>query len=354
MHPILATPRRFGLYLFVFLQAGVLLAELMVRGEPAPRLQVWAITVPLMLVHAWSCLASWYLCRSTSLDETRPAQLAGVHLTAAAVAGTLLLGVGTAWSRLLANEERFRQGALLFAENRILVFVFAVLLFSLAVAVHYVLLALAASQAAEKRAYELRILAQEAELKMLRTQIDPHFLFNSLNSIASLVVSDAAKARQMCLGLGDFLRRSLRLGAREEIPLADEIALVESYLAVERIRFGDRLRFVSRIADGVGEYLVPPLLLQPLVENAVRHGIANLVEPGQVTLEAEARGGRILLAVENDYDAESPPRRGSGIGLANVRRRLAARYAAAATVDVEKTAATFRVRIAMPARSRAS
>lgn len=352
MHPILAKPRYFGLYLFVFLQAGVLLGELMLRDGPATRLAAWAVALPLMLLHAWSCLASWYLCRATRLDDAGVGRLLAVHLAAAAVAALLLLALGSAWARLLAVQESLRAAPEVFAGNRALIFGFALLLFSLAVAVHYVLLAMAASRAAEKRVYELRLLAQEAELKVLRTQIDPHFLFNSLNSIAGLTASDPRTAREMCARLADFLRRSLRLGAREAIPLADELALVESYLAVEKIRFGERLRFERRVAAGAAEVPVPPLLLQPLVENAIRHGIDGLVEPGVVRVEAGLRDGRLRVTVENDYDVESgrrdAGRRGEGIGLANVRRRLAAIYGGAAALEIRRGDATFRVEILLP------
>lgn len=347
MHPILAKPRYFGLYLLVFLQAGLLLGELMLRDGSATRLTAWAVAVPLMLLHAWSCLASWYLCRATRLDDTGLGRLLGVHLAAAVVAALLLLALGGAWTRLLAVQESWRDAPALFAGQRTLIFGFALLLFSLAVAVHYVLLAMAASRAAEKRAYELRLLAQEAELKMLRAQIDPHFLFNSLNSIASLAAAEPQTAREMCVRLAEFLRRSLKLGTREAIPLAEELALVDSYLAVEKIRFGERLRFERRVDDGAAELPVPPLLLQPLVENAVRHGIAGLVEPGTLRVEAGLHDGRLRVTVENDYDAEAPARR-DGIGLANVRRRLAARYGGAATFEIHRGEATFRVEITVP------
>lgn len=347
MHPILAKPRYSVLYLFVFLQVGLLLGELMLRDGATPRITAWAVAVPLMLLHAWSCLASWYLCRATRLDETGLGRLLAVHLAAAGVAGLLLLGVGTAWARALGRLERFREAPALLADHRVLIFGFALLLFSLAVTVHYVLLALAASRVAERRAYELRLLAREAELKTLRAQIDPHFLFNSLNSIAGLTAASPGTARDMCVRLADFLRQSLKLGARESIPLAEELALVESYLAVEKVRFGDRLLFEREIGEGAAEVPVPPLLLQPLVENAIRHGIAGLVEPGTVRVVAGLRDGRLRVTVENDYDAGSR-RQGEGIGLVNVRRRLAARYGGAASLAIEQQGRTFRVDLSLP------
>ena len=120
------------------------------------------------------------------------------------------------------------------------------LLFLLALAVHYVLIAFEAAREAERRQLELEVLTRDAELRALRAQIDPHFLYNSLNSISALTGSDAPGARRMCLLLGEFLRDTLDVGARQRIPLADELALAERFLSIEQVRFGSRLRVERR------------------------------------------------------------------------------------------------------------
>ena len=124
----------------------------------------------------------------------------------------------------------------------------------------------------------------------MRAQLNPHFLFNSLNSINALVGGDPEGARRMCEGLGDFLRRTLQLGAREAVTLGDELALVDRYLAIEQVRFGDRLAVERAIDADALACLLPPLLLQPLVENAIKHGVAERIEGGTVRIAARARG----------------------------------------------------------------
>ncbi len=348
MHPILAQPRRFGLFLAVFLPAGLLLGELMVRG-PASRWEAWAVSVPLMVLHAMSCLAAWYLVRSLSFEERGGELLLAVHLVAGGLASGVLLGAGTVWARLLAAVAGFDGAVALLLANRMLVFVFALLVFSLAVAVHYVVAAVEASQAAARRAYAHRILAREAELKLLRAQIDPHFLFNSLNSISSLVTTDPREAREMCVRLADFLRRSLRLGERQRIPLAEEVALALSYLHIEKVRFGERLRLRVEVDAAAATIEVPPLLLQPLVENAVRHGVAHLVDGGTVTLHASRRGESLRLVVTNEHDPTHPKRRGGGLGLQNVRQRLAVSYGREAALRLDERDGLFRVEVTLPA-----
>ena len=176
------------------------------------------------------------------------------------------------------------------------------LLFWLAAACHYLLIAFEASRDAETRAIELDLLAREAELRALRAQIDPHFIFNSLHSISALTASDPAAARRMCLLLADFLRETLRLGSNSRITLADELALAERFLAIEQVRLGARLQVTRETDPAGGDCLVPPLLLQPLVENAVVHGIAQLVEGGTIRLAATRDG------FDADHHAREPLR----------------------------------------------
>jgi LytS/YehU family sensor histidine kinase len=229
------------------------------------------------------------------------------------------------------------------------IFLNGTLLFLLAAAAHYLLIAVDESRAVEKRSLELQVLAREAELKALRAQIDPHFLFNSLNSISALTVADPAGARRMCLLLADFLRSSLVLGAKQQIPVADELRLVESFLDIEKVRYGQRLAVSREVDPACGAYLVPPLLIQPLMENAIRHGIARLVDGGTVHISVQREGRSLKIAVENPVDPiEGSERNGAGVGLENVRARLSRVFANQASMDVLREDGMFRVLLRIP------
>ncbi len=195
---------------------------------------------------------------------------------------------------------------------------------------------------------ESQVTARDAELRALRAQLNPHFLFNSLNSISALTGPDPEAARTMCQLLGDFLRTSLTLGARERVAFAEELALAERYLAIEQVRFGARLAVEKAVEPAAARCLVPPLLIQPLIENAVKHGVADRVEGGTVRIEARRSGDRLEIAVENPRDPEAPPRRGGGLGLENVRQRLAALDPRGTRVDVFRAAERFRVVLTLP------
>jgi len=193
------------------------------------------------------------------------------------------------------------------------------------------------------------VLARDAELRALRAQINPHFLFNSLNSISALTSIDGARAREMCLLLADFLRLTLGMGEKTAIPFSEELDLLEKFMAIEKVRFGARLRMDEKIDDNAKRCIIPALLLQPLLENAVSHGIAAMADGGMIRLEASVRDGRLSILVENDRDEEAPSRKRSGVGLKNVRSRLEARYGNEATFRAEADDDKFRVTIALPA-----
>jgi LytS/YehU family sensor histidine kinase len=229
-----------------------------------------------------------------------------------------------------------------------MVFVLGVLLFGLVLAIYYLLAAFEQTREAESRALEARVLAVEAELRALRAQIDPHFLFNSLHSIGALAGTDPSAARGMSQRLADFLRASLKFGAMSEISLADELALAEHYLSVEQVRFGSRLRIDLRVAADTTSCRVPPLILQPLVENAVTHGIANLIDGGTISVSTARTVDRLEIAIENPCDPDRRAQPGTGVGLENVRLRLEALFGRRARLDVVRAADRFRVEVTLP------
>jgi two-component system, LytTR family, sensor histidine kinase AlgZ len=186
-------------------------------------------------------------------------------------------------------------------------------------------------------------------LRALRAQINPHFLFNSLNSISALTSTAPARAREMCLLLADFLRLTLGTGEKDVILLSEELELLEKFMAIEKVRFGERLNMEEKVQEEAKRCQVPALLLQPLLENAVSHGIASMADGGWIRLYAQVEDGRLGIIVDNDRDDEAPPRRKGGVGLKNVRSRLEARYGKDAALRVEPSEDRFRVSITLPA-----
>jgi hypothetical protein len=184
-------------------------------------------------------------------------------------------------------------------------------------------------RAAERRAATAERGAQDAQLRALRFQVNPHFLFNTLNALSSLVLSRRAEeAETMIVNLSTFFRSSLALDPADDVSLADEIEFQRLYLDIEKVRFPSRLRVETDIPDDLAAARVPPLLLQPVVENAIRHGVARSRDPVTVAIRAREEAGRLVLIVENDAIPVDPERDtpGTGVGLVNVCERLATRY----------------------------
>jgi hypothetical protein len=207
-----------------------------------------------------------------------------------------------------------------------------------------------AQDAALQRADALRA---RAELAALRGRLDPHFLFNTLHTVGALVRRDPAAAEAGLERLADLLRYVLDHtgGARDEVPLDDELAFVDDYLALEAIRLGDRLRIVRRVDDDVRDARIPSLALQPLVENAIRHGIAPKPAGGTLTLLASRTGDTLEIVVADDGAGATPDTgpSGYGLGLDSLRKRLDATYGSRASLGiVTKPGAGFSVTVRIP------
>ena len=350
MHPVLARGRRLLPYLAATAPLGAVLTVLLARPGAYSLAQAAAVAFPLGVIYAFLGLSAWYPCRSLPLSGTKAPLLLVSHGVAALVTSAVwvLLGAGLSRLDLVPDLSGMAEG---YAAQVPPLFAVGFLLYLLSVALHYVLLAFEEAREAERREAALVLLAREAELRALKAQVQPHFLFNCLNSISALAASDPARAREMCLGLADFLRRSLAVGERTSIGVGEELWLARSYLEVERIRFGAKLEIEEAIEPSGKDCLVPPLLLQPLVENAVVHGISTLAGGGAVRLEASRSGSRLRIVIENPFDPEAPASPRGGLGLKIVRDRLAAVYGSDAIFAAKRLEGRHLAIISIPART---
>ena len=174
-----------------------------------------------------------------------------------------------------------------------------------------------------KRKADAEKLARDAELFRLQQQLQPHFLFNSLNSISALVGSQPAQARSMIHQLSDFLRGTLRRNEQELVPLSDELQQLERYLQIEKVRFGHRLDTSVQLGEDCMEARLPALILQPLMENAIKYGLYDTTEAVMIRLETRCANRQLIVRIQNPYDPDTArASKGAGFGLASVRRRL--------------------------------
>jgi LytS/YehU family sensor histidine kinase len=227
-------------------------------------------------------------------------------------------------------------------------FVFSMLVLSFVSLMFWMLNTLQERAATEARNVEAERLVKEAELVHLRQQLQPHFLFNSLNSISALA-GKPAEARRMIQQLSDFLRGTLRKDEQQLITLREELEHLSLYLDIEKVRFGDRLTVKTEAPQELLLAKIPPLTLQPLVENAIKFGLYDTLEQVTVTIKADSRPGFLHVSVENPFDDDSPqPARGTGFGLASVQRRLYLLYSRSDLLTTEKRDGLFITQLKIP------
>jgi signal transduction histidine kinase len=349
MHPLLANRARLGAYLLGWLPIALLLMGI-ARSQGWSWVEAGTLAPPLCLLAAFLFLSAWFLCRAMPLGRT--VEGLGTHGAAWGMAAVLMGGLwaGLAWllARLLdwipgLEALPQRVGTALPVLTGL-----GIVLYLASVALSYLMLAQDRAIEAERKGAELQLLAQESELKALRAQLNPHFLFNSLNSISALTAVDPSRAREMCVLLSDFLRRSLGLGERRLVALREELDLARTYLAIEQIRFGARLKLAWTLDPAAESALLPTLLLQPLVENAIKHGIAALPEGGVLAVSVEVVEGHVIVKVDNPVDQDAPSPQGLGIGLRQVRQRLLGRFGSRARFEAGVQESIHRVTLVFP------
>ncbi len=299
-----------------------------------------------LLVYSGIALSLWYPFKYFNSGETKPATLLSNILIIGAISVGLWILITRFVMQLVLPDQvvyqkywdatfpyRVGSGMLIYALIVLSYFLF-VSLYNLS----------------EKKAKEARLesLVKETELKMLRSQINPHFLFNSLNSISFLTITDPEKAREMVIKLSEFMRYGLSKKDEQPVTLRSELENLRLYLEIEKVRFGDRLFIEENIDENCLEVKMPVMLLQPLYENAVKHGVYESTDSVAVKTEAKVVDGYVIFTITNNYDEVPSAKKGTGTGLVNVERRLELFFGNKASIKAEKDAGMYAVTLYIP------
>jgi two-component system, LytTR family, sensor kinase len=290
-------------------------------------------------------MAVWFVVRYNSPDEKPFIQLVSSHLAAAVILSLAWVYSSGFIVRLMLSDPFYLTFQESHLTNRIMIgFFFYVLM----AAVIYLYTFYLKNREKIAREAELKQEVREAVLRALKSQINPHFLFNSLNSIASLTLTNPGKAHEMVIALSDFMRYSLRKQHNELVALEEEINHIRLYLQIEKIRFGEKMIYTFEVEPECLGCQIPTLLLQPLFENAVKYGVYEASDEVEVSLTAKKEGDHTVLIITNNYDSEAAPAKGEGIGLKNVRERLRLVYNSNNLIQTEDQDGKFRVTIWLP------
>lgn len=265
------------------------------------------------------------------------------------IPGIMLLAIWLvlAWQILLqlVNDATYQLFAFEALPYR---FAFGLLIYTIITMVYLLLNSLRDIQVKNRRMNELNNLVRDAEINALKAQINPHFLFNSLNSIASLTLTAPGKAREMVVKLSEYMRYVIRRNEREMMALSEEMANINRYLDIEMIRFGDRIEVLNRMAPDCSKAQIPNMVLQPVFENAVKHGVYESSETIRIFTRCKLTPNELVMVIANNFDPEAKPAKGKGIGLENIRRRLMLQYNRSDLLQYGKLGNLFTVVLTIP------
>jgi two-component system LytT family sensor kinase len=294
-------------------------------------------------------LAIWYVVRYNNLEENSVFQVLTSHLIAAIVFTMLWILASQILVKFLLQNPLYEAYIRIHLSVRIFE---GLLFYSLVASIYY--LYIYSQNNKEKLLKETELLDQlrNAQLNALKSQINPHFLFNSLNSIASLTITNPDKAHQMIIALSDFMRYSLQKNIDEMVTLETELQNISLYLQIEKIRFGDKLTYSFIVDESCESYRIPNLILQPIFENAIKYGVYETSDSVEIKLKATKSENGLNLLIVNDFDPETVPVRGNGVGLKNIQERLRIIYGSSQLMVAKKSEREFSISMDIPDTSR--
>ncbi len=269
-------------------------------------------------------ISMWYIVRYTIPDQKNIWNVVLNHLSFLTLTLVVWIGISyTVLSTLFSANKVFLDLLVISIPYEI---ISGVIFYTVIGLVYYLFIYYINLQEKVKVESRLREVLKETELTMLKSQINPHFLFNSLNSISSLTITNPDKARDMVIKLSDFLRYSVSHNSTSFTTLEKEMANIRRYLEIEKVRFGDKLQFGFNLDGPCSTHQIPVMLLQPLFENAIKHGVYESTEQVSIEMDCEYREGYLEIRIVNDFDPTAHARKGTGIGLSNIRERLRLLY----------------------------
>lgn len=342
-HPIL---NESGLKIYILVWGVILLAHTCIiyffLNQPLPI--AIADSVIYNILFAILAIGLWYVVTYAGLNKDE-FSIGAMHLMAATLTVVSWAVISGELLTLVFEIAGYKEEFIL---EDIWRGIIGLLYYSIAVLVFYLIKYYHDVQAKVQKESELQTLLKDAELRMLKSQINPHFIFNSLNSISALTITQPDLAQEMVIKLSEFLRYSLGKESAEMNSLEEEINSISLYMDIEKVRFGERLKFINSVSDDCLNIKVPNLILQPIIENAIKYGVYDNLEEVIIELDCTPFDDMIHLNVSNNFDAESVKSSGKGIGLSNVRNRLKLVYDRSNLLETKQIENNFHVILKIP------
>jgi sensor histidine kinase YesM len=345
-NPLLKDLRNFFAYVLAWLIITIAYVLILIFGEHISFFIAFTDGVIFNFLLAGFGLSFWYSAKYISFESSSLHRIFISHLVGSVLSVALWLVIGYSITAYLVNPSD--EYPTFFLNNlgwRLLV---GILFYFLITSFYYLIIYYTNFQQKTIQENELKNLIIQAELKTLKFQINPHFIFNSLNSMSALTTIDPVKARSMILKLAEFLRYTLVNNDKQKNKLSEELNNIKLYLEIEKIRFEDKFDFVENISNESRNVLVPNMILQPLFENAIKHAVYESLEKVTLKFKSFTQNGFLNISLENNFDSTGNNTSGSGIGIKNISERLKLIYGLNNLINVEKSEGIFKVNLYIP------
>jgi len=342
-HPFVSRPKLAIVYAVFWGIAGTAYIFLQWLGYDVPFGTAVVDVVATILLFALIGTSVWYVVRFSPFENRPNASFFALHLIVATIIVGLWLYIGIVFTKMFhplpddwvsqTLPSRIFMGYLFYV-------VYVIFFYAITFYQNF--------REKVRRESELKALVKEAELHALKSQINPHFLFNSLNSISSLTMSDPQKAQEMVINLSSLMRYSLKYKQNEKVSFGKELENIKLYLQIEKVRFGVKLNPVFEIDESCADAKIPTMILQPLYENAIKYGVYEATEPVDVITCCRRKDDFLEVTIQNTYDPNVQSKKGEGIGLRNIRDRLQVLFNNPGLIKIRDLNHTFTVTILIP------
>ncbi len=345
-NPILKNPKNFLSYVFIWLIITTAYIQILIFGERINLTIALFDGLVFNILLAGFGLSYWYSVKYISFETYSLPKVLISQAIGGIISTVLWLAIGYFITNLIiVPAEDYTTFFLKNIGWRLLV---GILFYFLIISFYNLIIYYTNFHEKTVHENELKNLITQAELKSLKFQLNPHFIFNSLNSMSALTTIDPTKARSMILKLAEFLRYTLVNNDRQKNKLSEELTNIKLYLEIEKIRFEDKFDFMENISEESKNVFVPNMILQPLFENAIKHAVYESLEKVTLKFKSFVQNDFLNMSLENNYDSAGKNNSGSGIGLKNINERLKLIYGLNNLMNVEKTGDKFKVNLYIP------
>lgn len=344
-HPIIKSPKNFLLYLLFWILIIILYFNLIVIDREIEFNIFFPDIIVFNVLLLGLGISFWFSAKFLSLENHNIIRIITNHLLEGAILIALWLLIGYfIVSNLISDRDTYSN---FFFDTLKFRGALGIFTYFLLTAFYYIVIYYTGFQERRIKETELKNLVTEAELRSLKFQINPHFIFNSLNSMSALTEIDPKKAKQMIIKLAEFLRYTLATNDKQMVSLNEELKNIRLYLEIEKIRFEEKFDYTEEINEECSKVMIPSMILQPLFENAIKHAVYETLEQVELKLICSKQDSYLKIIMQNNFEGESS-KKGAGVGLNNIKERLRLIYELDNLMEVKKEDNIFRVSIFIP------